>query len=735
MTTGPQQPPRAEARPVEETHHGHVRVDDYDWLRDKGSPEVTAYLEAENAWTQERTAHLAGLRQRIFEEIRSRTLETDLSVPTRNRGWWYYGRSFEGKEYGASCRVPVTDPDDWTPPRPAADCAPDEPALPGEQVLLDLDALAQGHDFFSLGGSSITADGDLLAYAVDTVGDERYTVRFKDLTTGGLLDDELTGVLGGVTWHPSGTDCYYSTVDETWRPDKVWRHRLGTAQADDELVFHETDARFWSGLGRTRSDRFLVIASSSKTTTEYRYLDTHEDPATATWQVFCERRQGLEHHLEHAVLGGEDVFLVLHNAAGPDHELGVAPLAPTPPEQWRPLIAHDPAVRLEDVDAFRTHLVVHQRSGGLTQLRVLDLDETGVSDDHLVEFPEPLYTIGSGSNPSFDQPTVRLGYTTMAVPSSVYDYDVRTRELTLLRRTPVLGGYDPADYEEHRLWATADDGTQVPISVVCRRGAREDETMGSRPVPLLLYGYGAYEMSIDPYFSVARLSLLDRGAAFAIAHVRGGGEMGRRWYDQGKLLAKTNTFDDFTACARHLVETGWTRPELMVAEGGSAGGLLVGAVANRAPELFGGIVANVPFVDALTSMLDASLPLTVGEYEEWGNPEADPEVYEAMAGYAPYDQVGAQAYPPILAETSLNDTRVLYVEPAKWVAKLRATDPTGGGRPDVLLRTEMAAGHGGVSGRYQAWHDRAFSLAWILDRMGLADVDPDHRGPGLPQGD
>ena len=722
--TPQQQPPRADRRPVETAHHGHVRVDEFDWLRDKESPETLAYLEAENAWTRERTAHLAALRQRIFDEIKARTLETDLSVPTRNRGHWYYGRSFEGKEYGASCRVPVTDPDDWTPPRPAADCSPDEPALPGEQVLLDLDALAEGHDYFSLGGSAVTTDERLLAYAVDTVGDERYTVRFKDLADGRLLDDELTGVLGGVTWHPNGLDCFYTTVDETWRPDKVWRHRLGTAQTDDELVHHETDGRFWTGIGRTRSDRFLLIASSSKTTSEYRFLDTREDPAGARWQVFSDRRQGLEHHLEHAVLGGEDVFLVLHDHTGPDHELGVAPVAPTPPEQWRALLPHDPAVRLEDVDAFATHLVVHQRSNGLTQLRILDLGDEGVVDDHLVEFPGPLQTIGAGANPAFDQPTVRLSHTTMAVPTSVYDYDVRTRERRLLRRTPVLGDYDPADYEEHRLWATADDGEHVPISIVCRRDAREDDGMGTRPVPLLLYGYGAYEMSMDPYFSVARLSLLDRGAAFAIAHVRGGGEMGRRWYDEGKLLAKTNTFDDFVSCARHLVDTGWTRPETMVAEGGSAGGLLVGAVANRAPELFAGVVAGVPFVDALTSMLDASLPLTVGEYEEWGDPATDPDVYAAMAGYAPYDNVGEQDYPPILAETSLHDTRVLYVEPAKWVARLRATDPTGRGRPDVLLRTEMSAGHGGVSGRYKAWHDRAFALAWILDRMGLADVDP-----------
>ena len=712
----PGRPPVAQRRPTTTEHHGRARTDDYEWLRDKESPEVLAHLEAENAYTEQRTAHLAPLRQTIFGEIKARTKETDLSVPTRNRDHWYYGRSFEGREYGASCRVPVASPDDWTPPQPTEDCAPDEPALPGEQVLLDLNELAEGHEYFSLGGSSISLDGHLLAYAVDVVGDERYVVRVKDLRTGELLADEVTGTLGGVTWHPTDGAFYYTTVDDTWRPDKIWRHVLGTPQADDELVRHETDARYWVGVGRSRSDRFLVIAAGSKTTSEYQVLDT-EDP-DGGWQVFAARTEGVEYSLDHAVIGGEHRFLVLHNATGADFELGSAPLRPTPAEGWEPLVPHLSSVRLEDVDAFAGHLVIHQRSEGLTQLRILELGDVGVTDDYLVEFDHEVYTVGSGGNPGFHQPVVRLGYTSMATPSSVYDYDVRSRELTLLRRAPVLGGYDAADYEEHRLWATADDGERVPISIVVRRGAREGVGGGTGPVPTLLYGYGAYEASIDPYFSVARLSLLDRGAAFAIAHVRGGGEMGRRWYDGGKLMAKQNTFSDFIACARHLVETGWSTPRTLIAEGGSAGGLLMGAVANQAPEAFGGIVATVPFVDNLTSMLDASLPLTVTEYDEWGNPEADPEVYDYLASYAPYDNVADLPYPPILAETSLNDTRVLYVEPAKWVARLRAVAP----QAEVLLRTEMSAGHGGVSGRYKSWQDRAFALAWMLDLMGLAEA-------------
>ncbi|MGL5823347.1 MAG: S9 family peptidase [Nocardioides sp.] len=701
--------PTAARRPLETEHHGDQRIDDYEWLRAKDDPAVIGYLEAENAYTEARTAHLAALRETIFSEIKSRTQETDLSVPTRNRRHWYYSRSFAGKEYGATCRVPISGDDDWTPPQPAVDCLPDEPALPGEQVLLDLNLLAAGHEFFSMGGSSVSPDEMRLAYAVDVVGDERYCIQVKDLTTGALLDDQISGARGGVTWARDGQSFYYVTVDDAWRSDKVWQHTLGNPQAEDVLVFHETDERFWVGIDRSRDDRFLMISAGSRTTSEYRIFDA-DDPEAGFW-LFAERVDELEYALEPAVIAGRPVFLVLHNLAGADFELSRAPIAPAPPAQWVTLIAHDAAVRLESVDAFATHLVVNQRSGGLTQLRIVELTDAGLGDDYLVGLDNEIYAVGSSGNPSFDQPVVRLGYTSLTTPASIYDYRVSTRELTLLRRTPVLGGFRVEDYVERRLWASAHDGEQIPISIVCRR-----DLVQTGPLPVLLYGYGSYEASMDPYFSVARLSLLDRGAAFAIAHVRGGGEMGRRWYDNGKLAHKQNTFSDFVACAQHLVEQRWTSPDRLIAEGASAGGLLVGAVANQAPELFAGIVAAVPFVDALTTMLDSSLPLTVIEYDEWGDPAADSAAYGWLRAYAPYDNVTAQQYPAILAETSLNDTRVLYVEPAKWIAKLRATAT---GTQDFLLKTEMAAGHGGVSGRYQAWRDRAFSLAWMLDRMGL----------------
>jgi oligopeptidase B len=694
-------PPVAKKVPHERTHHGDTVVDPYEWLRDKDDPETIAHLEAENSYTQARTQHLAALREQVFSEIKGRTQETDLSVPSRIGDWWYYSRTVEGQQYALHCRT-AAEPGDWSPPRLEAGVD-----VPGEQVLLDGNALAEGHDYFSLGSFSVSTDGHLLAYSTDFSGDERYTLRVLDLRTGRLLPDVVENTMGGVTWDLKASTLFYTTVDEAWRPHKVWRHVLGTDARDDVVVHEETDERFWVGVGRSRSDRYLMIVSGSKTTTEYRVLGA-DDPGGEP-RVVAPRRQGVEYHLDHAVVAGEDRFLVLHNDGALDFELCEAPVDAATPEHWTPVIPHTPGTRLEDVDAFRTHLVVSLRSEGLSAVRVVPLTDTGYAPAYPIELDEPLYTIAAAGNPEFDQPTVRFAYTSMVTPASVYDFDVRTRERTLLKQTPVLGGFDSDDYEQHRAWATAPDGTGVPISIVCRRGTVRD---GSNPT--LLYGYGSYEMSSDPAFSIPRLSLLDRGMVFAIAHVRGGGELGRRWYDDGKTLAKKNTFTDFVACAHHLCDLGWTAPDRLVAHGGSAGGLLMGAVANMAPDTFAGILAEVPFVDPLTSILDPSLPLTVIEWEEWGNPLEDPEVYAYMKSYSPYENVAAMDYPPILAVTSLNDTRVLFVEPAKWVARLRATATAG----EVLLKTEMEAGHGGRSGRYDAWRERAFSYAWVLDRAG-----------------
>ncbi|SDF13008.1 oligopeptidase B Serine peptidase. MEROPS family S09A [Cellulosimicrobium cellulans] len=769
------QAPVAPRRPAPRTHHGETVDDDYEWLRDKESPEVVAHLEAENAYTEARLAHLEPLRERIFEEIRARTLETDLSVPVRQGAYWYYARTVEGSQYPIRARAPIDAslgsdaPSAWVPPV----LEPGVP-VPGEQVLLDDNVEAEGHEFFSLGSFDVSVDGTRLAYAVDVVGDERFTLRIRDLESGTDLVDEVPGTFPGAVFSPDGRYVFYPTVDDAWRPWRVWRHEVGTPATQDVVVFEEPDERFWVGVGVSRSQRFVQIDVGSKITSETWLIDA-DDP-TGEARVVWPRREGVEYTVEHAVLpntwfptaehgvgdrpdenpvadpvlGGagdqRDVLLVLHNDGAENFELvvtglpGVAGVSVGPGDATV-VVPHDPATRLEAVDAFAGHLVLSYRRDALSRVGVIDLaspepprpaglptpirtgDTPAPTADlwhvHEVAFDEPLYTAALGANPEWDQPNVRLGYTSFVTPSTVYDLRVETDELTLLKQQPVLGGYDAADYVQRREWATAEDGTQVPVSLVWRRDAvgLDATGTGAEPAPLLLYGYGSYEISIDPGFSISRLSLLDRGVVFAVAHVRGGGEMGRRWYDEGKTLAKRTTFTDFVAVARHLVDAGWTSPERLVAQGGSAGGLLMGAVTNLAPELFAGVLAQVPFVDALTSILDPSLPLTVVEWDEWGDPLHDPDVYRYMRTYTPYENVpdDASHYPRILAVTSFHDTRVLYVEPAKWVARLRAA-----GAP-ALLKIEMHAGHGGVSGRYEGWREVAYEDAWVLDVLGLAD--------------
>jgi len=699
-------PPEAARRITTRTHHGDDFDDAYEWLRARDDAEVIAHLEAENAYADARTAHLAPLREKLFQEVRSRVLETDLSVPTRRGDWWFYSRTEEGAQYGIHCRTAAVD-DDWTPPS----LEPGVP-VPGEEVLLDGNVEAEGHDFFSLGAFDASDDGTRLLWSVDVDGSELYTVHVRDLATGEMLPDVIPDT-GQAFFTPDGKAIVYTTRDEAWRPDTLWLHRIGTPVETDLKLFHEADERFWMGAGITRSRKYLVIGLGSKVTSEELLVDLAElgaDPGSVQPRVVWPRRDGVEYSVDHAVVDGEDRLLILHNEDALDFEL-VSVAASDPQGARQVLQAHQPGRRIIDVDCFRDFATFEYRSEGLVRAAIMDL-ATGELDE--VDFDEPLFDAYFSGNPEWHSPFLRMTFTSFVTPSQVLDLEVATGEKHLRKQMVVLGGYDAADYGQRRVWATADDGAQVPISLVWKRSFGDP---GDEPRALHLYGYGSYEHSIDPAFSTMRLSMLDRGVIFAVAHVRGGGEMGRDWYEKGKELHKRNTFTDFVACARHLVDTGVTTPQRMVAEGGSAGGLLMGAVANLAPELFAGILAGVPFVDALTSILDPSLPLTVVEWDEWGDPLHDPEVYAYMKTYTPYENIreGA-AYPRILAMTSLNDTRVLYVEPAKWVAALRHA-----GAADVMMKCEMSAGHGGVSGRYNAWRERAFELAWMLDVLGLAD--------------
>ena len=685
-------------------HHDDEFIDPYEWMRDKSDPEVIAHLEAENAHVEQVTAYQEPLRQKIFDEIKSRTKETDLSVPLRRGNWWYYGRSFEGKQYAVHCRCPIGGPDDWDPP-----VFDEHTDIPGEQILLDENIEADGHDYFALGASNVSPDANVLAYSVDVKGDERYTLQFKDLRTGEHYPDRISGIAAGVTWTADSSCVYYTTVDEAWRPDTVWRHRLG-ADGAAEQVFTEPDERFWVAVGRTRSNAYIVIAAGSSVTSEVRIADACDPEAEFT--IVMPRRDGVEYSVEHAIVGGADRFLILHNDGAPNFTLVEAPADDVGAQ--RTLIPARDDVRLEGVDAFSDHLVVHYRRDALPKLQLWPITGECYGTPREITFDSELMACGLGGNPNWDAPRLRVGATSFLTPMRVYDIDLATGERLLLRQQPVLGGYRREDYVERRDWAVAEDGTRIPISVIYRAGIEF-------PAPTVLYGYGAYESSEDPQFSIARLSLLDRGMVFAVAHIRGGGEMGRMWYERGKLLEKKNTFTDFIAAAATLVDEGVTRPQSLVALGGSAGGLLMGAVANMAPHLFTGVLAVVPFVDPLTTILDPSLPLTVTEWDEWGNPLEDRDVYFYMKSYSPYENVEAKEYPAILAMTSLNDTRVFYVEPAKWVAALRyaKTDPN-----PVLLRTQMAAGHGGTSGRYERWKEAAFQYAWLL-----ATADPGRFGP------
>ena len=698
--------PVAQRRPITRVHHGDVFVDSYEWLRDKDDPEVISYLEAENAYTEAQTAHLSELSDAIFGEIKARTKETDLSVPTYTshpggNAYWYYVRTVEGSEYPIYCRVVATDR--ATLPDP-------EQEISGEEVLLDGNREAEGQEFFALGALSVSLDGRLLAYSIDLTGAERFTIMIKDLVSGELLADQIDDTAYGVAW-AKNSHLFYTRADEAWRPYVILRHRLGDDPSQDVEVLTESDERYWLSVDASRDDRWIIIGAGSKITSEFRLLST-DDPEGEP-RIVAPRRQGVEYDIEPA----GDRLLIVHNDGAEDFELAEAPLDATSHTEWRPVIPHRQGVRILSVSAYASHAIVSLRRDGLTALHVMSRDAGGdLQDGSDLAFDEPLYVTYAPGESEYETPTIRVGYASMLTPDSIYDYHLTTGELTLLKRTPVLddprfGPYQPENYIQERGWATAPDGTQVPLSIVRRADVPLD---GSAPA--MLYGYGAYEASMDPSFSVSRLSLLDRGIVYAIAHIRGGGELGRSWYEHGKTLTKRNTFTDFIACADHLLEQGYTSADRLAARGGSAGGLLMGAVANLAPKKFHAIHAAVPFVDALTTILNPDLPLTVIEWEEWGDPLHDAEVYAYMKSYTPYENVSSIDYPAILATTSLNDTRVFYVEPAKWVAALRHL-ATNSDKRQILLKTEMVAGHGGVSGRYKSWRELAFEYAWIVSEI------------------
>ena len=673
-------PPMAARKPQVLERFGEKRVDDYFWLRDKSNPEVIDYLNAENRYTEALMKPLEGFRESLYKEILSRIKETDESVPYRMHGYWYYQREVQGLQYPIYCR------------RKGAMDAP-------EEVLLDVNELAKGHKYTAVGLIDASPDGTKLAYTVDFTGFRQYTLHVKDLTTGELLRDTAVRVTS-TAWAADNRTLFYVEEHETTkRSYRLHRHSLDEPQ--DALVYEETDELYDIGVGNTRSDAYIVLASTSKDTSEMRVLGTHAPKGE--FRVVEPRRAGHEYYLDHH----GDEFFIRTNDKGRNFRLVRAPVSDPSSANWKQVIAHRPLVMLEEIDCFKDFWVMLERDKGLLKLRVTDFAS---GESHFIAFDEEVYTAHPGANHEYDTGTFRFVYESLAMPRSWYDYDVGMRTRALLKRQPVLGGYDPADYESKALTAVAKDGTRIPISIVYRKALRKSEAQ-----PLLLYGYGSYGIPIDPWFSTSRISLLDRGVIYAIAHVRGGGDRGRTWYDDGKLLAKKNTFTDFIACAESLIRRHYTAHDKLVIQGGSAGGLLVGAAVNMRPELFKAAVLQVPFVDVVTTMLDPSLPLTVPEYLEWGNPNEERD-YRYMRSYSPYDNLAARSYPAMLVETSLNDSQVMYWEPAKYVAKLRTLKHD---RNPLLLKTIMEAGHGGASGRYDYLREIALDFAFLLSQLGI----------------
>ena len=670
-------PPIASIKPHHVTHIGKSLTDDYYWLRDKENPEVIAYLRAENTYTDALMKPTEALQDTLYREMLSRIREDDRSVPEQIGEFLYYYRTEKDKQYKIYCRK--------------------KNGEENELVLLDLNTLARHTPYLALGAYRVSPDHHWLAFTIDHDGSEQFTLYIKNLETGELSPEHIPNTYYGLEWANNSATIFYTTLDPSLRPHRVYRHSIGAELTSDQLVYEESDERYYLDLTKSRSGRFLLITLASKTTTEVHFLDA--DHPDKPFQVFQERVQGHEYNVEH----WEDRFFITTNDQAVNFRLMETPADRTNKQNWREVIAHRDDALLLGVDAFRDFIVIHTRTNGLKSITIRTQPDRA---EHTVLFPEPVYSYTPLPNPDYNASFFRLNYTSLVTPSTVMDYDIKKRELTI-RKQEEVAGYDANDYSSERILVQATDGTLIPMSIVYKK-----DRLPNKPTPALLYGYGSYGICIDPQFASHRISLLDRGFVFAIAHIRGGDDLGRKWYEDGKFLHKKNTFTDFIACARHLISQGYTTPAQLAIMGGSAGGLLMGAVINMQPDLFGAVVAHVPFVDVVNTMLDPNLPLTITEYEEWGNPN-DPAYFDYMMSYAPYENVKRQAYPHILVTAGLNDPRVSYWEPAKWVAKLRRMKTN---RNDLLMRTHMDFGHSGASGRYDYLLEIAFDYAFIIEK-------------------
>lgn len=679
----PVKEPKAIKIPKELKIHGDTRVDDYYWLNERENPQVIEYLNAENKYLESKLGHTKDFQNKLFKEIVDRIKQTDMSVPYLKNDYYYYTRYEEGKEYAIYARKYKN-------------------LEAAENIMLDVNDLAKGHEYYTIGGTSISTNNKILAFGEDTVSRRIFTLRFKNLETGEMLPDKIENTTGSAIWANDNKTLFYTRKDAALRPYKIFKHKLGTPSSEDVEIYHETDETFRTGIFKSKSKKYLIIAALMTISSEYRILEA--DNPDGTFRLFQKRAHDLEYSIAHY----EDKFFVHTNYEAQNFRLMEVGEKITTKENWKEVIPHRKDVLLEDVEVFKNYLVLSERINGITQVRI----KPSIGEEHYIDFKQEAFMAYTTSNYEFDTTTLRVGFSSMTTPSSIFDYEMGERKLTLLKQQEVVGDFDPAHYRSERQFATVRDGVKVPISIVYKKGFRRNGKS-----PLLLYAYGSYGHSMEPYFSSVRLSLLDRGFVFAIAHIRGGEEMGRHWYEDGKMLKKKNTFNDFIDCAAFLLQKNYTRKKRLFAMGGSAGGLLMGAVINQRPDLWKGVVAAVPFVDVVTTMLDESIPLTTGEFNEWGNPK-NKIYYDYIKSYSPYDNVSSEKYPNLLVTTGLHDSQVQYWEPAKWVAKLRDYKK---GNNLLLLYTNMKTGHGGASGRFERFRETAMEYAFLFDLLGISE--------------